>query len=311
MDNNTTTEAPTTEKIEPKKRRVSYSQFSNWFNCPHHWFLDHVKGLREFEDTINTCFGTAIHEALQLYVQTLYQENVKAADSHDLQAVFKVAFDRELKDRKVKHTDNEYGDFVYEADDIIKAFTNFTNRMKFFPSGKYDFVGVEDEIVMPIKNNVDFICYIDIILKDKSTGRYRIIDLKTSSMGWNQYQKEDPSKYSQILFYKAFFSKKHNIPIGMIDVEFFILKRKLMEKVSYPQSHLQTFIPKHDQKSIINVLETFSEFVGDCFNADGTFNEDRDKYPKIPGKAKKHCKYCPHKKVNCDAKSDIPESELE
>ena len=61
----------------------------------------------------------------------------------------------------------------------------------------------------------------------------------------------------------------------------------------------------------VTTLETFSQFVGECFNPDGSFVEDISVYPKIPGKAKKHCKYCPHKKVNCDAKSDIPESELE
>ena len=43
-----------------EKRWVSYSQFSNWFNCRHRWYLDHVKGLREFEDNVNTCFGTAM-----------------------------------------------------------------------------------------------------------------------------------------------------------------------------------------------------------------------------------------------------------
>jgi len=295
----------------PKKRRVSFSQYSNWFKCPHHWYLDHVRRLREFEDSISTCFGTAIHEALQLYVEKLYKEGVKTADELDLDAIFKVAFTRELTDHKVEHTDDQFMDYTYDADDIIKAFTNFTNRIKYFPSGKYEFIGIEDEIIMPIKNNVDFICYIDIILKDKLTGRYRIIDLKTSSTEWNKWQKEDPTKYSQILLYKAFFSKKHNIPINMIDVEFFILKRKLYEGVSYPQSHIQVFIPKNNQKAIIDTLETFSQFVGECFKPDGTFVEDISIYPKIPGKAKKHCKYCPHKKVNCDTKSDIPEADLE
>lgn len=294
-----------------KKKRVSYSKFSVWFKCPHHFYLDDVKGLKTFEDTINTCFGTAIHESIQLYISTLYKENVKAADAHDLQEIFKISFDRELKERNVKYTEDEYMEFFYQSDDIIKSFTNFTNRIKYFPSGKYELIGIEDEIVMPIKNNVDFICYIDVVLKDKVNGRYRIIDLKTSSNGWNQWQKEDLAKYSQILLYKAFFGKKYNVPADMIDVEFFILKRTLYKNVSYPQSHIQTFIPKHNQKSIISVLQIFSQFVGDCFKEDGTFNEDREKYPKIPGKAKKHCKYCPHKKINCDMKSDIPLDEME
>jgi hypothetical protein len=296
---------------DQKKKIVSYSKYAVWFKCPYHFYLDNVRGLRVFEDSIATCFGDAIHEPLQLYVEKLYKEGTKAADDIDLFGMFKELFKKYLTERKVEHTDDEFTDYVYDGDDIIKAFTNFTNRMKFFPSGKYEFIGVEDEILMPIKNNVMFTGFIDIILKEKVMGRYRIIDLKTSSREWNKWQKEDPAKYSQVLLYKAFYSKKYNIPLGMIDVEFLILKRKLLEGVTYPQSHIQFFVPRNNNKAILDTLETFSQFVGECFKPDGTFVEDLLIYPKIPGKAKKHCKYCPHKKVNCDAKSDVPESELE
>ncbi len=53
--------------IVNEKKRVSFSQFSWWLKCPHKWYLDYVKGLKQFEDTINTCFGTAIHETIQTY----------------------------------------------------------------------------------------------------------------------------------------------------------------------------------------------------------------------------------------------------
>jgi len=185
-----------------------------------------------------------------------------------------------------------------------------TNRIKYFPTGKYEFVSVEDEIIMPIKHNVEFICYIDIVLKEKSTGRYRIIDIKTSTQGWNKYQREDPAKISQILLYKAFFSRKYNVPIDMIDVEFFILRRKLYENYAFPQSRISTFVPNHNQKAVAGVLNTFAEFIGECFKVDGSFIDTPSIYLKNPGKAKKNCKYCPHKKINCDAKSDIPASEL-
>jgi hypothetical protein len=164
---------------------------------------------------------------------------------------------------------------------------------------------------MPIRNNVKFVGYIDLVLKEKQTGRYRIIDIKTSTNGWNQYQKDDPSKYSQILLYKAFFSKKYNVPIEMIDVEFFILKRRLYEGMSFPQSRIQTFVPTNNQKSIVGVLNQFAEFVKTCFKSDGTYIEDISVYYKNPGKYKKNCKYCPHKKVNCDGKSDVSKEDLD
>ncbi len=102
---------------------------------------------------------------------------------------------------------------------------------------------------------------------------------------------------------------KYNVPIDMIDVEFFILKRKLYENVSFPQSRIQSFVPKNNQKEVAGALNTFSQFITECFHENGTFIEDPKVYLKNPGKAKKNCKYCPHKYTNCDAKSDIPKEE--
>jgi len=291
------------------KKRVSFSQFSNWFNCRHRWYLDHVKGLREFEDNVNTCFGTAMHEATQLYIKTLYKKSAKDADAHNLYEIFKIAFDRELEKTKVVVEPAIKKEYYEDGDNIIIAFTNITNRIKHFPSGKYEFIAIEDEIIMPIKNNVEFICYIDVVLKEKATGRYKIIDIKTSTSGWNHYQRDDEAKISQILLYKAFFSRKYNVDINMIDVEFFILRRKLWENYAFPQSRIQTFIPKNNQQSVAKALNRFAEFVAECFTPEGNFIEDSKIYLKNPGKGKKNCRYCPHKGINCNAISDIPKEE--
>jgi PD-(D/E)XK nuclease superfamily len=292
------------------KKKVSYSQFSNWYNCRHRWFLDHVKGLRTFEDNVSTCFGTSIHEAVQLYIETLYKQSSQAASEHDLEEIFKTAFERELTKTKVVIEDAVKKEYIEDGKLILETFTNVKNRIKYFPSSKYEFIAVEDEIIMPIKHEVEFIGYIDIVLKEKSTGRYRIIDIKTSSQGWNHYQRDDEAKTSQILLYKAFFSRKYNVPIDMIEVEFFILRRKLWENYSFPQSRIQTFVPKNNQPAVAHALNMFAEFVTECFTPEGKFVEDATVYLKNPGKAKKNCKYCPHKGKNCDAKSDIPKDEL-
>lgn len=313
---NTDKVLPMAKNSTPKgnKRRVSYSQFSNWFHCRHRWFLDHVKGLRTFEDSVSTCFGTAMHECIQLYIETLYKKSAKDADKHDLNAIFLAAFDRELsggekKAKPVEITAEIHTEYVEDAKNIIIAFTNVANRIKHFPSSKYEFVSVEDEIIMPIKQNVEFVCYIDLVLKEKSTGRYRIIDIKTSTNGWNHYQKDDESKVAQILLYKAFFSRKYDVNIDLIDVEFFILRRKLWEKYTFPQSRIQTFIPKNNQPMVAKALNRFAEFVTECFTSEGSYVTETSVYLKNPGKAKKNCKYCPHKGTNCDAKSDIPKEE--
>jgi hypothetical protein len=44
-------------------------------------------------------------------------------------------------------------------------------------------------------------------------------------------------------------------------------------------------------------------FIEECFLPDGNYKKDGH-FPKVPGKGKKNCRYCPHKKINCDAKDD-------
>ena len=180
--------------------------------------------------------------------------------------------------------------------------------MLFRSSRKYEFIGVEVPLDVPIKNNVRFIAYVDLILRNKTSGKYKIWDFKTSAMGWNKYQMADESKYSQLLLYKAFYSKQFNVPIDSIDVEFFILKRKLYENVAFPQSRIQIFEPSNNKNSVSKSLVTFTSFIDECFTTEGTYKEDGF-YPKVPGKAKKNCKYCTHYKTNCDGKEtkDLPE----
>ena len=76
------------ESNEPKKNRVSFSQYSTYLKCPHKWYLDYVKNLREKEDNINTTFGTAIHHAFQTYLDALYKQSVTVADSLDVKKIF-------------------------------------------------------------------------------------------------------------------------------------------------------------------------------------------------------------------------------
>ena len=221
------------ENQEIKKKKVSFSQYSMWMKCPYSWKLNYLEGKRIYDASLNIFFGTAIHHSIQTFLQTLYTESVEKADSINVFELFKVKFEEEIQKEKSKpgskftYTDDEYTEFVFDGEDILKTFLSTKNRLKYFPSQKFEFIGIEVPLDMSIKNNVDFIAYLDLVLKDKETGKYKIYDFKTSSNGWNKYQKEDPAKFSQILLYKAFYAKKFAVDLNMIEVEFFILKRKL------------------------------------------------------------------------------------
>lgn len=291
----------TEENKEIKKNRVSFSQYSTYLKCPHKWYLDYVKNMRVRDDNINTTFGTAIHHAFQTYLTSLYNESVSIADSLDVKKLFLDKFNEEIK--KVKDVkEEEFTDFIFDGNDIIDTFCKSSNRLKHFPTKEYELVGIEIPLEIPIKNNVEFVGFIDIVLKEKNKEFYRIIDFKTSSSGWNSYMKEDPAKLAQLYLYKSVYSKKFNVPLNSIEVEFFIVKRKLYENVSFPQSRIQVFKPSAGPVIIKESIGYFIEFLDAAFNSDGTYNTSVE-YPKIPGKAKKNCKYCVHYKTNCDAKA--------
>jgi len=69
---------------------ISYSQFSIYLQCPRKWELEYVQNLRQFEQSIHTIFGTAMHETLQNYLHVTYNQSAKKADelslSSDLQS---------------------------------------------------------------------------------------------------------------------------------------------------------------------------------------------------------------------------------
>ena len=73
-------------------RKVSFSQYQMWKDCPHRWKLQYKDGINLFSSTIHTCFGTAIHETLQHYLTTMFEINGAQADELDIEEYFKEKF---------------------------------------------------------------------------------------------------------------------------------------------------------------------------------------------------------------------------
>ncbi len=71
-------------------KRVSYSQYKTWVECPYRWKLKYVDGLDSFDQSIYTIFGTAIHRVIQDWLeQDLYSDSVFDASSINLSEKFK------------------------------------------------------------------------------------------------------------------------------------------------------------------------------------------------------------------------------
>jgi hypothetical protein len=133
--------------------------------------------------------------------------------------------------------------------------------------------------------------FLDIVFRDKDTKKILILDFKTSTNGWNKYQKADRTKIDQLLLYKRFYNQMFKIPMSDIEVEFFVVKRKLYEDVAFPQQRIQRISPPDGKMSMKQVETSFLQFINEGFDATGEYNKDTV-FLKNPGKAKKNCKYC-------------------
>ena len=82
---------------------VSFSQYSTYKSCPHKWYLEYVKGHRDTKPNMYFVFGTAIHESLQYYLQTMFDTSAKKADDLNLNVFLKEKMVEEYSKYKKKH----------------------------------------------------------------------------------------------------------------------------------------------------------------------------------------------------------------
>jgi hypothetical protein len=70
------------------QKLISYSQFSMFNECPKKWSLQYVEGQKQFNSTIHTVFGTALHEVIQHYLTVMYEQNGVQADKINTYEMF-------------------------------------------------------------------------------------------------------------------------------------------------------------------------------------------------------------------------------
>ena len=283
-------------------KRVSYCQYTQWVTCPYKWKLNYIDELSEYTDSIHTLFGTSMHEVLQTYLTVMYNDTIKMADALPLDNMLL----HRMKTNYTQIMERNGGEVFCEQEDMEEFYNHGLlilewfkkKRNMYFSKKNYELVGIEVPIEYELSNNIKFIGYMDVVLHDTFRDRYKIIDIKTSTMGWNKWAKADKNKTDQLLLYKQFYGKQHDIPLDKIDVEYFIVKRKLYEKLDYPQRRVQTFTPANGTPSINKVMNNLNQFLDESF-IEGEYNVEHT-YIKQP--SKKNCRFCEFNQTeHCDA----------
>jgi hypothetical protein len=277
------------------EKTISFSQMQMYSECPRKWALHYKEGLYPSSFSIHMIFGTALHEVLQHYLTVIYEESGAKADEIDLEAMFQEKFsnlyrkDYEANNKQHYSSPTEMGEFFEDAIEILKFVKK--KRGEYFSKRGWYLVGCEVPLViLPNKayRNVIYKGFLDLVLYHEDTNTFYIYDIKTSTYSWSSKTKNNKIKRAQLILYKLFFAQQFNIPIDNINVEFFILKRKLIENSDYPQKRIQQYSPSSGpfiQKEATSMLNSFIE---SCFNNDGSY---KDVYHKE--NPNDYCKFCP------------------
>ena len=274
-----------------------------WAQCPHRWKTAYIDGKREFSDNIHTLFGTSMHEVIQAFLTVMYEDTAKAAEALPLEDMLRTRmkrnFENVLKNNggEMFCTEKDMVEFYMHGVEILKFIRK--KRAQYFSKKGYELVGIEVPLEYDLPNNIKFIGYIDVVIKDTVRDVIKIYDIKTSTMGWNKWMKADKNKTDQLLLYKQFYSKQFNHPMDRIEVEYFIVKRKLYENLDFPQKRVQKFAPANGKPSINQVVKRLDEFMSESFKSDGEYNTEHI-YRKEP--SKKNCRFCDFNQTEfCDA----------
>lgn len=294
---------------------ISYSQFRIWNTCPFQWSKIYIDKIKDDYPNVELIFGTGMHESIQTYTTGLYEFGPKHADQINIKDILRNTMGVEYKksrdnllekhvkrlykesDEKLEIYLNKYCDQYIPKESMIEYYNDgikiinyfIKNRREFFNSVDEELIAIEFPIEKRLRNNLIYKGYIDILIRNKKTGKYRIIDLKTSKKGWNSYKKSDDNTTNQLVLYKIFYSDVFNIDPNKIDVEYIIMKRKLFDDIPYKQKRMLKYIPPSGKPTMNKVKSRFNDFVEFCFNENGNYNTNIF-YPKIPTKS--NCMFC-------------------
>ncbi len=210
------------------KPHISFSEIKAWKECPWRHKLMYVDKVDKFEPSPYLDFGTAVHEGCESILETGSYDGEKL--TLDIKNAWKkYGFD------DPDWVDRQPGWYKYAP---VEEWCQWAENMWHDVPGFLDetFPGwecfkAEERLYESIESkNVKFKGFIDGVIKvPKKRGEgynYWIIDWKTAqSYGWRREKKQSILMTAQLILYKRFWSKKHNIPLKDIRCGFILLKR--------------------------------------------------------------------------------------
>lgn len=279
-------EKVTNEKEFPtKKPHVSYSEVRSWKECPWRHKLQQIDKIDMFKPSPYLDFGTQVHEGCESFL------NTKTVPKEKLLQEIRDAWEKNGFDDPdwvekqpgwyKYHPVEEWCQWASNMWDDIPAFMDET-----FPG--WEPVAAEEQLYEPIEGkDIKFKGFIDVVIKTprkNGTWKYWILDWKTAkSYGWDRRKKQDQLTQAQIVLYKHFWAKKHNIPLKDIGTGFILLKRG-----GKPGNMCDLFKVSSGPKAIEKATKMVTSMISTVYR--GFFIKNRESCRFCDFKDTEHCK---------------------
>lgn len=211
----------------PLPDRISYSSWQSYRNgCQWRWKLDVVDGLRSNNFGIYMDFGTAVHEAIELYKTRKNPLTLGLAQEH-----FEKKFKELLHTNSAKYREKER---ELNPDDFISAGKKILEHLERCKElWDAEVVYNEYPLLLPLERSdgiqLNFKGFIDMVIKTvDARGKpiLYIVDFKTCSWGWDGEKRQDRELHYQLFLYKHFLCKKFNLEPKQVRTAFVLLKRR-------------------------------------------------------------------------------------
>lgn len=282
-------------KQSPSKyKHISYSSISTYAKCAKLWELQYLRNSVPFTQNIYTCFGTAMHETIQEWLTVMYHDKVKAANDINLDKLLYANMVKAYKRSRAQMDGEHFTDaktlemFWLDGKHILNFLSK--KRAGYFSTKNMMLAGVETLLYQEIRPGVMFKGLVDLVFYHPNTDRWTIMDIKTSTSGWRDQQKKNPNLTAQVVLYKEFFAKQFGIDKDKIDVEYFIVKRRVPAEAEYAimQRRVQQFSPNAGPRKTKQVLTQMNEFIKDVLDENGEYIDKDYKCTNPFGK----CEHC-------------------
>lgn len=208
------------------KKHISFSELGDWLKCPWRHRLIHIEKKGVFVPTPHLGFGTAIHASTENYIKTRVMNKQIAVD----------IIREDWKNNEELFTKGPFPSWAPHGFGCVDDWIGMVSRIcddvpayldETFPG--WECYAAEEPLYETIENQpISFKGFIDaiIVVRDKrGHKKYWMIDWKTCGWGWSREKQNDFNVQLQLLLYKNFWCKKHDINTRDVRCAFGLLKR--------------------------------------------------------------------------------------